>query len=184
MTDAKYRSSRAWRDELGDAVNLQVVGVGLSRNATEATADFATSANLSDYLYANIQLNHDRAFSSSIFPHIHYFQAENNVPNFLLQYRWQVNGAAKVTSWTNLICNNSAFTYTSGTIHQIAYSAGISSPVGSTVSDIVQFRIIRDNANTSGAFAGADPYTATVGVLSFDVHLELDSNGSMAQYSK
>jgi len=184
MTDAKYRSSRAWRDELSDALGLKVSGVGITTNTTENTQDFSTLADLNDYLTANIQLNHDRSFASSIYPHIHYFQAENNVPNFLIQYRWQVNGAAKVTAWTDLVCNNSAFTYVSGTIHQIAYAAGIASPVGSTVSDIIQFRIIRDNDNDSALFAGADPYTATVGIMSFDCHMELDSNGSMAQYSK
>ena len=185
MARGKYRSSRAWRDELSDAISLQQVGPGVSRNTTDGTVEFTTAANLSDYIYVNVQLNHDRAFTSNIFPHIHYFQDQNAVPNFLLQYRWQINGAAKVTAWTNLIAQTLAFTYVSGTIHQIAATvSGIASPTGSTVSDIVQFRIYRDNANNSAAFAGADAYTGTVGLLAFDVHLELDANGSMAQYSK
>jgi hypothetical protein len=149
MTDAKYRSSRAYRDELGDVLSLKITGPGVSLNDTELVIEFTTAANLSDFALKNTQLNHDRDFASPIFPHIHFFQANNNAPNFLLRSRWQVNGVAKVTPWTDLICNVLAFPYTTGTIHQIAYSAPIIPPAGSTVSDIVQFKIYRDNANTS-----------------------------------
>jgi hypothetical protein len=176
--------ARPWRDELGDAISLQQTGTGVSRNNSEATVEFITGANLSDYLFMNVQLNHDKDLTSSLYPHIHFFQAQNTTPNFLLQYRWQVNGGTKVTSWTNLKCNTLAFTYSSGTLNQIAYSSPISVPAGTTVSDIVQFRILRDNANTSGVFTGSDPYTATVGVLAFDVHFQINSLGSTDQYTK
>lgn len=180
----KYRSTVGWRDEIGDALSLQQSGPGVSSNATESTVDFTTASNLSDYLYVNVQLNHDRQLTSAIAPHIHFFQASDAVPNFLLQYRWQKNGAAKVTSWTNLKCNTPVFTYVSGTIHQIADSANIAAPSGDNISDIVQFRILRDNANTSTVFTGADPYSGTVGVIAFDVHLQLDATGSFTEYIK
>lgn len=177
--------ARPWRDEYGDAVTLKVQGVGVAPDVAEATMVYATNADLNDYLYTNRQLNHDRDETSKIYPHIHWLQAENKVPNFLLQYRWQVNGAAKATAWQNLKCQTLAFAYTSGTIHQIVGTAsGITPPQGSTVSDIVQFRILRDNANASGAFAGADGYSAAVHVLSFDVHIQLNSLGSTNQYQK
>lgn len=169
---------------MGSVTRLRVVGVGLALNDTEGTADFATNANLSDYLWDNTQLNHDRDFSSPIHPHIHWFQAQNNTPNWLLHYRWHLNGGAKVTSWTYLPCNTNAFAYTSGTILQISYGAAIVAPASSNVSDIIQFRIYRDNANTSAQFGGADAYSAVAGMLSFDCHIELDSNGSIAEYHK
>lgn len=183
MTRGNFRNTNSYRDEIGDAIALQQTGAGVSRNNTESTVDYLTSANTSDYMYANVQLNHDRELTSTIYPHIHWFQALNAVPNFLLQYRWQVNGGAKTTGWTNWQCNTTAFSYAAGTIHQICYSAGISAAVGSTISDIVQFRIIRDTTNVSGFF-GADPYGATVGVLAFDVHILLDTNGSIGEYVK
>jgi len=176
--------ARPWRDELSDAVNLQQTGPGVSRNATESSVEYTTGSNLSDYMYVNIQLNHDKDLTSSIYPHIHFWQAQNNVPNFLLQYRWQILGGAKTTAWTNLACNTLAFTYTSGTLNNIAYSTPIAPPVGTTLSDIIQFRILRDNANTSTVFAGTNTYTATVGVTAFDIHFMLDSLGSDTQYAK
>jgi hypothetical protein len=181
-------NGRPWRDELADALTLNVTGPGVSANLTEGVVEFTHQSNLSDYALANMQLNHDKDLSASIYPHIHWFQAKNYSPNFLLQYRWQINGGAKATSWTNLACNTLAHTYSSGTIHQISYSAAISVPVGTTLSDIVQFRILRDNANTSGAFAGSDPYNtggnATTGILYFDVHFQLNSLGSTGEYTK
>lgn len=177
-------TATTFRDETNDAINLQQTGSGVSINSSENVVEYTTGANTLDYMYVNIQLNHDRKLTSTIVPHIHFFQAENNMPNFLIQYRWQINGGAKVTSWTNLKCNTAVFSYSSGTIHQIANSAGISAPVGSTISDIVQFRVIRDTGNTSGLFTGADPYSTTVGVLQFDIHMECDSMGSNSEYSK
>ena len=178
--------ARTIRDELGDVTTLRVVGTGVAENDAEATMDFSTLANLSDYIYTNVQLNHDRDLSANIYPHIHWFQAETNVPNFLLQYRWQTNAGAKVTSWTDLKCNTAVHAWTSGTIHQICRTAsGIAVPAGTTLSDIIQFRILRDNAPTSAEFGGvADPYTATVGVLSFDVHIVTNTLGSRSEYSK
>jgi hypothetical protein len=177
-------TARPWRDELGDALSLKQTGTGVSSNATEGVVEFTTGSNLSDYLYLNVQLNHDKDLTASIYPHIHFFQAENNVPNFLLQYRWQTNGGAKTTSWTNLKCNTLVFTYTSGTLNQIAYATAISVPAGTAISDIVQFRVLRDNGNTSTLFSGADPYTTAVGVTAFDIHFQINSLGSTDEYTK
>jgi hypothetical protein len=176
--------ARPWRDELGDALSLRVQGNGLSINHVEGVAEFSNASNLSDYLYKNLQLNHDRDLTTVVYPHIHFFQEQAAMPNFLLQYRWQINGTNKVTPWTNLKCNTAVHTRVAGAQHQIANSVGIASPLGSAISDIIQFRILRDNANTSGVFAGADPYIGTVGVLSFDLHLQENSIGSDEPYVK
>jgi hypothetical protein len=52
------------------------------------------------------------------------------------------------------------------------------------LSDGVEFRVIRDNANTSGLFAGTDPVNSTVRIKYFDIHIEKDSIGSNSEYSK
>jgi hypothetical protein len=77
------------------------------------------------------------------------------------------------------------FTYTAGTILQVAKTAsGITPPAGSGISDIIQFRVMRDHDNASTLFGGQDPYTDTVGVVSFDVHYAVDSFGSDEEYEK
>lgn len=180
--------ARPWRDQLTDAINLKSSGVGVSVNPTESTVDFVYNAATSDYIFTNIQLNHDKDLSCAIYPHIHWFQEKAYVPNFLLQYRWQTIGGLKVTGWTDLACNSLAFAYGGFSMHQISYSAHIDVPVGSSISDIVQFRIVRDTGNTSGKFAGADPYNtggnATASVLAYDVHFQINSLGSTDEYVK
>lgn len=178
--------ARPWRDELTDALSIKIQGTGIAANATEATVEFATNSDLNDFLYINSQLNHDRDLSASIYPHIHWFQAENAIPNFLLRYRWQKNGGAKTTSWTDLKCITPAYTYVSGTIHQICYSTAISPPSGTTLSDIIQFKIYRDNANGSSNFGtpGTDTYSAVAGVIAFDIHFQVNSLGSTDEYVK
>ena len=172
-------------DQLNDALTLKATGNKITVDDAESCQVFATNATLTDYLHANYQLNHNRKLGTVIFPHIHFFQTENNVPNFLIQYRWQKNGGTKVTGWTSLKCNSTAFSYTSGSLNQIATtSSGITPPAGDNISDIVQMRVIRDNANTSTLFSGTDPFTTSVSVIAIDIHIELDTLGSRTEYSK
>lgn len=199
-------TARPWRDALTDALSLQQSGVGVSRNITEGTVDFAHNATWNatftnaDAMYLNVQLNHDRDHASLIYPHIHWFQAANYSPNWLLEYRWQKNGGGstgtltKVTSWTELACNNLAFNWStktggSGTLHQISYSAGISPPTGSDISDIIQFRIYRDTTGASTTYTGVTcPYNTggnrTAAVMAFDCHFQINSLGSTDEYTK
>jgi hypothetical protein len=172
-------------DDLGgDAIDLQQSGPGISLNLAEAQVEYLATSDLSDYMVKAVQLSHAWKVGSVVYPHVHWMQTTSSVPNFLLQYRWQRTGEAKVTSWTNLICNTAALSYSSGTIHNIAHTAaGITPPAGADISDIIQFRILRDTANTSAAFAGADPVAATVAVISFDVHVEKDRVGSRSEYT-
>jgi hypothetical protein len=178
-------NARPWRDELADAINLRQTGAGVSINNTEGVVEFTTGAlYTNDYMFCNPQLNHDKDLESAIYPHLHWFQDRNAVPNFILLYRWQKNGLAKVTSWTPIKCNNIAVPYTTGTILQIAYSDPIPVPTGTGLSDIVQFRIARDNANNSGIFDGLDTFNATVGILAFDLHFMINSLGSNEEFIK
>lgn len=170
-------------DILGDITKLKVVGVGISENSAENGIDMLTSANLSDYVYANFQLSHRWKSGSTINPHIHFEQSENKIPNFLIRYRWQKNGGTKVTSWSGYKCNTAAFSYSSGTLNQIVHGTGIT-PSTSNISDIIELRIFRDNGNNSGLFTGADTYSTSAMITSVDIHFEADSIGSNTEYTK
>jgi len=180
-----FGDARPWRDEVSDALSLKQQGSGVETNVEESSVDFTTNSNLYDYIYCNVQMNHDKDLSCAIYPHIHWFQYQNNVPNFLLQYRWQQNGGNKRIPWEYLRCDEPAFTYAVGTgMNQICYSAPILAPENSTVSDILQFRIFRDNVNDTRIFEGTDKYAYYASVISFDVHFQINSLGSNEQYDK
>lgn len=180
--------ARPWRDELTDAINIRTSGAGVNISNTESTMVFDHASSPSDYLYLNIQLNHDKDLTATVYPHIHWFAAEQSVvPNFVLQYRWQVLGGTKVTAWTNYQCNTMLLPppLLGVTNHNICGSnVGIPVPAGTSISDIIQFRIIRDH-NGDTVFAGVDdPYTAVVHVLAFDIHFQINSLGSTDELVK
>ena len=177
--DASY-----WLDELGDVSNLQKVGVGIEYNPAEGCVDFLKTANTADYLYTNLQINHDWKAGTSLHPHIHWWQTTANVPNWVILYRWQRQGEPKTTAWTPFLLGSNAFTYTSGILDQITSFADIAAPSGyHQVSDIIQVRLIRDSA---GTYYGnvVDPVNATQSVVSFDIHKECDTLGSRSEYQK
>ena len=146
------------------------------------TMDFTSSSVLTDYIVMSYQLSHKWKIGSAIHPHIHWVQAASKTPNWLIQYRWQILGGAKVTAWTNYKSNINVMTYTSGTMTQISHDGGISSPVGAGASDIIQIRLIRDTTNASGLFTGADNYSGTVSVLACDIHIEMNRLGTNNEY--
>lgn len=171
-------------DLTGDITRTKTVGTRVALNDSENTIDFSSSATTSDYLFLSYQMSHKWMSGTNIYPHIHYQQNNLNTPNFLIQYRWQRNGQPKTTAWLNLICNTNVFTYVSGTINQISYGAFIGAPVGYSISDIIQIRVIRDTSNSTGLFAGADSYTGTVSVTAVDIHYQIDTIGSRDEYLK
>jgi hypothetical protein len=171
-------------DLTGDITRTQTGGTRVSILNAENAIVFTDSAITTDYAIFSYQMSHKWKAGSVIFPHIHYEQTTANVPNWLIQYRWQRQGTTKTTSWSNYKTNTSAFTYTSGTLNQIGYGAGITPPTGYSMSDIVQIRLIRDTNNSTGVFAGADPVTGSVSVTAADIHLEYDSLGSRTEYVK
>jgi hypothetical protein len=141
----------------------------------------------------SIQLNHDRKLASNIYPHIHWEQTSAATPNWLIAYRWQIQGAAKTTSWTYQKWDSSAAEWSSGTLNQITSFGSIAAPEGDGISDILQFRIYRDNDDDSELFGeivdetyvpAEDPIGGSVYAAMFDIHIEVDTMGSRSEYSK
>lgn len=193
-TMQSYGSATCYRDELNDLIKgaSQNPSSHLVYDYTEGTLDFKDSCDLNDWALMNVQINHDWKLGSAIEPHVHWLQNATQMPNWMIQYRWQKQGVAKTTSWTSLPWSENAVEYTSGTINQITSFGEISAPEGyGEVSDIVQIRLLRDTGNDSGEFteigggtAGADNYTGDAEAVSFDVHIEVDMFGSKSRYSK
>lgn len=171
-------------DLQGSILSLKTVGIRVTVNDLENTLEYTALASLSDYAFDNYQVRHRWLIGSVVKPHIHWEQNQDAIPNFLIQYRWQVQGEAKTVGWTNYPLTGLAFTYVSGTLNQISGGAGITPPVGAGLSDVIELRIIRDNANASGVFAGADPYTGVVSLTFADIHIEEDTLGSRLEFVK
>lgn len=179
-------SATMFDDLTADITRAKTVGTHVTFNDTEDTLDFSNLSSLSDYAVQIFQIKHGWKVGSVVYPHIHFFQTEDLLPNLLLEYRWQINGEVKTDSWTRLPFNGAAFPFPPGpvTLNQIMYTPPLTPPIGSELSDVIQTRIIRDMSNASGLFTSPDNYTGNVSVTSFDIHIELDTLGSNLQYIK
>ncbi len=141
-------NGRPWRNELGSLLEQKRKGARVAEDLDEGTVLFPDSCVVADdWIILNLELNHDKDLTAAISPHLHWFQASSNVPNWLLQYRWQVQGAAKTTAWTSAKYTAHATTYVSGTLNQITKWTAIAVPSGTALGDIVQIRLLRDTAN-------------------------------------
>lgn len=159
----------------------------LVANIAEGTLDFKSNAVLADYAVMNVQINHDAKIGANVYPHLHFFQNQNAMPNWMLQYRWQSNGKIKDATWKDLRMNIPAvIPYAAGVLVQIAKAATpITPPETASISDILQLRLIRDTNNASTLFTGGnDTYTGNAEALNFDVHYEINSIGSNQEYVK
>ena len=171
-------------DLTSDITRAKTVGTRVTFNDTENTMDFTSSALVTDYIVMTYQMSHKWKLGSVIYPHIHWEQALNTTPNWLIQYRWQKQGGTKTTAWNNYKMTVNTFPYTSGTINQISHDGGITAPVGASLSDIIEIRVIRDSNNSTGLFPGTNTYTGTASVTGVDIHYEIDTLGSNTEYTK
>jgi len=156
-------------------------------NVAEGSLTYKDNATVADYAVMSIQLNHDRKNGAAVYPHLHWWQTSINMPNWLLQHRWQRNGQAKVTDWTYLAWVENAYDWgtAAGTLNQITRFGSITPPSDDNVSDILQIRLMRDVANASTEFAAtAETDPIDQDAVSFDVHIEIDGIGSREEYVK
>lgn len=180
-----HGTATVFRDELNDLLKtgLNNPDAHIVQDLTEGTLDFKTNCDLNDWALMNVQINHDWLQGSAVEPHVHWFQNSNATPNWLMQYRWQKNGQAKTTAWTSQKWTSSAYAYSAGTLDQITSLGTITPPANYHISDILQIRLLRDNANGSTLFAGADAYTGDAEAVSLDVHIECNKCGSRTRYA-
>lgn len=182
-----HEDATTWRDELGLLLGqrLESPGSDIVQNLAEGTVTFKSSARYpTDYVSYSLQINHDWDRSDVDF-HIHWFQASAANVNWLIEYRWQVNGQAKVSAWTPLPMETQIFAYSAGTLVQInTITADIEPPANVNVSDFLQIRLYRDYTNASTLFSGAESSGLDVDAISADMHRRSNMLGSHEEYTK
>lgn len=152
-------------------------------NHTELTIEFDANARYDTEVLGFInQMRHAWFEGSHIHPHIHWYQDQVAIPNWLLQYRIYNNGETP-PSWNNLVLEDHVFTYTSGRILQIS-TFPIIDMTGIRISGFAEFKLSRDTANGSGEFSGVDPVVAIAHYKEFDTHVLFDDSGSKEVFTK
>ena len=189
-TQISIGDATCWDDIRFPAItaNLYVTAGFVDYNYDQGTVDFSTSSRYpQEGLLIVAQMPHARKADSNIYPHIHWHQTSNGFPNLCYTYRWFNNGddIPAFSSPIALSASNNVYTYSGETaLAQITSIPLPTSGVGKALSSFLCFKLFRDNANTSGLFAGVDTYTGDFMLKEYDIHIEVDMNGSRQEFVK
>jgi len=116
--------------------------------------------------YINAQMPHAWAEGTTIEPHVHYIQEQDQQPVFKIDYRWYNIGDAVPASWTTFTMDTNVIPYVSGDLHQIVQNGGIDG-TGFTASSVLQMKLYRDD----------NVYTGDCKVIEFDIHYKVGRFG-------
>jgi len=126
-----------------------------------------------EVIYINVQMPHAYKKGTNIHPHVHFIQSAATVPVFKMTYRWYDKGASAIAAFTTIATNNLVYTYTSGSIHQVAKFPSIV-PTVTGISSMLDVKLYRED----------NVVTGDVLVKEFDIHYEIDSFGSRTEVAK
>jgi hypothetical protein len=169
------QSSGGWNDLSFPVQNIYAQGLtDIEYLAVSNSVLFKSTCNTnfsSDNAWLVGQLPHSAATNSAyVSPHVHFIQSSATQTNmFFIRYKTYKTGGQVPDTWTDLPLTNNVFPYTTGTIHQITYGAGIPGPFG--ISQNFDIKIW-----SRGGVACQMKY--------FDVHYRQDSFGSDQELSK
>ena len=138
--------------------------------------------NEQNIIYIIAQFSHKKKPGTNVIPHIHWQQSQSGQPKWQIEYKWIANGKEAPDSWTVITSTaDNVFSYSSGTIMQISTFGEISPPFtdeGYDMSSIMNIKLTRLGDDSE------DTYEADVILNEFDIHFQIDTAGSFAQFLK
>lgn len=184
-TMVMYGDATVYEDVIGNILTARIESPAsnIVLNMDNASLTFQNDCTSADYIIITCQNPHKWEIGSIIYPHIHWEQSTSAIPNWVLGYRWQVNGGQKTSNWTYLpIYNGPVFNRTSGTLNQITTFNIITPPVNASLSDMVQFKLIRDYTNQFNFYSGSETNGLNVELQAMDYHFRINRLGSHGEY--
>ena len=131
-----------------------------------------TEDDSTEIAYYSEEMHHAWKTGTSLYPHLEWVQASSDTVNFRMKYRIQEPGQARVSTWIYInTATTQYYTYTSGTLNQIARFPAIDM-TGKVASSIIEFQIYRIDDGGVGFVSG------DVSVSDIGIHFEIDKPGS------
>ena len=133
----------------------------------------------SEFVNFTAQMSHSKLLDTDIHLHCHYIQSSVTQPTFTVEYRYYNNGDQVPATWATLNTSDvgggkGVFTYTSGSILQIARFPAIPAPTDETVSANLDVKFYRNDNDVTG-----DVLTKYI-----DFHYQINSLGSNEEFTK
>jgi hypothetical protein len=128
----------------------------------------------SEIVYIQTQMPHRMLLGSDLYPHIHFVQDVVQQPTFKLDYRWYENNGDPTGGFTTITATSFMFSWTSGSILQIAVWDPIDGSGIDSVSSMLDIKLYRDDVVVAGDVLAKE----------FDMHYQIDTPGSPQEYYK
>ena len=170
----------SWDDLRAPATALKVGSTAPSANTDYGWLEFAHNANA--FVFHLFQMPHSWKEGSPIKPHVHWMKTTSAAGNveWKLEYRWIPIRETMDSSWT-AISNETPAVSDGDTQYQHALTPfGSVDCTGKQVSDMILIKLTR----LGTGYTGSSHYTAPAALLELDIHYQIDSFGSIAEYSK
>lgn len=170
-----YEFGVFWDDLRAPATAINPIGPVSAPSPDATTPGLLFEAGKDQMIYIVMQLPHTWKMGTSIYPHIHWEPATNNIGTvkWQLSYRWRNHGAtaAALTDLTLL-------TLTTGGVANVLRYDAFDTISGDTkdISSMLQIALSRTGT--------ADSFTGSARLLEFDIHYQVDSRGSRQERSK
>jgi len=175
LLTTQHASSTRWLDLLGPA-GAAIAG-GMDR---AANGDLLASSIITENAYFRFQINHNVLIGGSIEPHIHWRKSTDAAGDVVWQMKWRmlVIGAV-ATAWSAawLDVTSRYGTLSADQRHIVDEFAHIT-PTGAGLSTLIEVEIQRDHDHVD------DDYGADAVLMDCDLHVRIDSLGSVQEYTK
>lgn len=178
-----YGMATVWDDLTFPATMINPSGATLDPPTFEQEHGWALFPDGSIKLFATlVQMPHRWKAGSRLYPHVHWHKTTTGVGDvtWRLEYKWANIGDVLDANWTTLESSIPiAVTADTNTTrkHLITDWPSIDA-TGKTISSMLLCRVSRVGSGAS------DTYGGDAALLSFDIHIEIDSLGSSTEYSK
>lgn len=173
-----FANAPVWDDMIGVQPTADAAGGGAPANINFGPSGTirALAFVINDSISGQVQFSHRYKEGTDIEPHVHWTPVNTNTGNVLwsLDYYWLNNGETATGAPTNIQIQQAA-----GGVAWTAQIADFPTVVGTgkLVSSIFMFRLARITS-------GAPAYNANPALISFDIHFQVDSNGSRQEFIK
>ena len=172
----------AWEDLRFPASNLRVNPANSKPDANADTGVYLFDPSTPERVTAQVQFPHSWKEGSTITPHVHWMKTTSASGDVVWRLEYKkipINGVLDA-DWTQIDSVNTVRgTEDTNTANKhLITSFGEIDMTGGKISDMMFVRIWRQ-ANASG-----DTYNADVGLLEFDIHYQVNTNGSRQEFIK
>lgn len=169
-----------WEDLRFPATSAKALS-GKEPGVEADTGLYLFSATATESVAMLAQMPHAWYEGTEVRPHIHWQKTTSAAGDVAWQLEYKISPINEImdASWTSEIVTEAASGHDTDTANQhIITPFTAIDMTGETVSCCIIFKVSRIGGNA------ADTYGADARLLEFDIHLQMDSRGSLTEYAK